>query len=381
MKLGLEIFLERYKEEYKGKKIGLVTNPTGVDKNFVSTIDLLNETLQLSALFSPEHGIRANIKEGEKFGDSIDEVTGLPVYSLYGETKKPTKRMMDDLDLIIFDIQDIGSRYYTFIYTLANVMEACQAFGKEVVVFDRPNPIGGTNVEGNIIKDGYYSFVGMFPIPIRHGMTIGELALLFNNHFHIHCDLKVIKMEGWQRNRYFDELNLPWVAPSPNVTGISMQLLYPGTCLIEGTNLSEGRGTVLPFEIVGAPFIDARALAKQFNELNIDGVIARPISFMPTYQKYSNENCHGVQLHVIDRDSVRPVVVGLKLLEIIHQNYPNDLTFIENEEYKRPFFDLLAGDSEMRYSIISQQVDLYLQKVRKDVEEFMAVRKQYLIYD
>ena len=381
MKLGLDIFVEHYIDKYKHKRVGLVTNPTGVNKQLVSNIDLFSSKLNLVALFSPEHGIRGYVKEGKKVGHTIDEVTGLPIYSLYGDMRKPNKEMLDKLDVVIFDIQDIGTRYYTFIYTLAYVMEACKEYGKELVVLDRPNPINGRVVVGNIVKEDFFSFVGLLPIPTRHGMTIGELAILFNEHFNYDCNLQVIKMEGWKRDSYFDELNIPWVSPSPNVTSISMQILYSGTCLVEGTNLSEGRGTVFPFEVIGAPFIDARVLATRFNDLQLDGILARPISFIPTYQKHKNEVCHGVQLHLLDRNRIKPINVALKLLEIIYSLYPDKLIFIQSEEDERAFIDLLAGDSKMRASIINQEVDIYLETINRELEDFKEVRKRYLIYD
>ncbi|TFB24410.1 DUF1343 domain-containing protein [Filobacillus milosensis] len=381
MKLGLEVFLEQYLDEYLNKRIGLVTNPTGVNQKLESTIDLFFELLNLKALFSPEHGIRADIKEGEKFEDMVDDVTGLPVFSLYGKTRKPTQEMLENIDVMFFDIQDIGSRYYTFIYTLAYVMQACKEHGKEVVVLDRPNPIGGRKVEGNLVENDFTSFVGLYPIPTRHGMTIGELAKFFNEEHHIHCDLTIIPMEGWARHKYFDELGLSWVPPSPNVTGLYMQLLYPGTCLVEGTNLSEGRGTVRPFEMIGAPFINARSLAEEFNRLGLEGVLARPVTFIPTYQKFKDEKCYGVQLHVIDRDTIQPVEAGIRLLHLIYHLYPNDMTFIENDRLRHCFFDLLAGTDQVRKVITSTNINQYLEKLKRDYERFLPIRKRHLIYE
>lgn len=381
MKLGLEVFLEKYLDDYKEKRVGLVTNPTGVNQRLESNIDLFFKHLNLTALFSPEHGIRADAKEGEKVSSSVDEVTGLPVYSLYGKTRRPSADMLENVDVMIFDIQDIGSRYYTFIYTLAYVMAACKEHQKEVIVLDRPNPIGGVKVEGNLVHQDFTSFVGLYPIPNRHGMTIGELAHLFNEEYSIFCSLKVIPMEGWARSKLYDELDLPWVPPSPNVTGLSMQLLYPGTCLIEGTNLSEARGTVRPFEMVGAPFIHARELANHFNTLELEGVIARPVSFTPTYQKYQGEKCYGVQLHVMNRHNIRPVQVGVHLLHLIYQMYSDEMEFIRNEQLEHPFFDLLAGSSELREAIIHSQIDRCLKNMRNGLESFLPIREKYLIYN
>ena len=268
VKLGLDIFLENNYEQFKGKRVGLITNMTGVNEGLIPSIDLFHEHpgINLVALYGPEHGIRGDAKEGEKVESSVDPYTGVPVYSLYGTSKKPSKEMLDPVDVIVFDLQDIGARYYTFIYTMAYVMEACAEHGKQFVVLDRPNPITGTAMEGNLVEEDVRSFVGLYPIPNRHGMTVGELALLFKYEFGINCELTIVPMDGWRRHMYYDETGLFWVPPSPNTTGIDMSVLYPGTCLVEGTNLSEGRGTTKPFEYVGAPYIDGYRLAKRFNE-------------------------------------------------------------------------------------------------------------------
>lgn len=381
MKLGLEVFLEKEYLKYKDERVGLLTNPTGVNRNLQSTVDLLYEKLNLKALFAPEHGFRADVKEGGAVEDTVDSITGLPIYSLYGKSKKPTEQQLKDIDVFIIDIQDIGARYYTFIYTMALIMEACKEQNKRVVIFDRPNPIGGKEVEGNLVNERFKSFVGMYPIPMRHGMTIGELALLFNERFKIHANLTVIKMEGWKREQYFDELPIPWVPPSPNVTGLSMQLLYPGTCLIEGTNLSEGRGTVRPFEVIGAPYVNSTELANRFNELNLNGVIARPTSFKPTYSKYMNEICHGVQLHIVDQKQIKPVEVGIRLLETIIQLYPNDLEFITYENLEHPFFDLLAGTDQLRHCLYEKNGEKFINQMRKEEEKFLNIRDSFLIYN
>lgn len=277
MKLGVTVFLEDYIQKFQGQRIGLVTNMTGVDSSLIPTIDLFYEhsDIHLTALYGPEHGIRGDMKEGEKIESSIDPYTNLPVYSLYGEHRKPSKEMLDPVDVIVFDLQDIGARYYTYIYTMAYVMEACAENGKHFVVLDRPNPISGIATEGNLVEEDLRSFVGLYPIPNRHGMTVGEIAQLYKYEFGIKCELTVIPMEDWHRDMYFDETGLFWVPPSPNSTGIDMSILYPGTCLIEGTNLSEGRGTTKPFEYIGAPFIEGYRLAKAFNERNIPGILAR----------------------------------------------------------------------------------------------------------
>lgn len=382
MKLGLDVFLEQYVQAYKGKRIGLVTNMTGVNRNLVPTIDLFYEhpELELVALYGPEHGIRGDAKEGEEVGFAIDPYTNLPVYSLYGETKKPTAEMLEAVDVLFFDLQDIGARYYTYIYTMAYVMEACGEQGKPFVVLDRPNPIGGLAMEGNLLESEVKSFVGLYPIPNRHGLTVGELALIFKHEFNIHCDVTVIPMEGWDRAMYFDQTDLFWVASSPNTTGIDMCTLYPGTCLIEGTNLSEGRGTTRPFEYIGAPFIDGYQLAKRVNQREATGVIARPISFVPTYQKFAGERCEGIQLHITDRQVLNSVGTGIKVLESVIELYPKEFAFREEVGSGKSFFDLLAGTKQLRQLLLQGRGHDYLAQARTDLEQFKQRIAPYLLY-
>lgn len=382
VKVGLDVFLEQRVEQFKGKRIGLVTNMTGVNSALVPTIDLLyaHPDIQLTALYGPEHGIRGDAKEGEEVASSTDPYTGLPVYSLYGATKKPTLEMLDPVDVVVFDLQDIGARYYTFIYTMAHVMEACGEQGKAFVVLDRPNPIGGVQVEGNLLGSEFQSFVGMFPLPNRHGMTIGELALLFKYAFGIACELTVVPLEGWRRDMYYDETGLFWVPPSPNTTGIDMSVLYPGTCLVEGTNLSEGRGTTRPFEYVGAPYVDGYELAKRFNARGVPGVIARPISFVPTYQKHCGVRCEGVQLHVTERRTVQALQTGLKLLETVAELYPQDFAFQPLSEDGRYFFDLLAGTDRLRAHILGGSTEVFLEKCAEEVADFKECALPYTLY-
>jgi len=382
LKLGLDVFLEKYVNQYKGKRIGLITNLTGVNKNLIPTIDLLYEhpDIQLTALYAPEHGIRGDAKEGEEIGFSIDFRTNLPVYSLYGETKKPTKEMLEPVDVLIFDLQDIGARYYTFIYTMAYVMEACRDYGKEFVVLDRPNPISGRKREGNLIEDGIRSFVGLFPIPNRHGLTVGEIAQLYKYEFGINCELTVVPMEGWKRSMFYDETGLFWVSPSPNTTNLDMCLLYPGTCLVEGTNLSEGRGTTRPFEFIGAPFIDGYNLAKRFNENQLPGVIARPVSFKPTYSKHEGVTCSGIQLHVTNRKELEPVKTGIILLSNIAEMYPNEFQFISNSNGKY-FFDLLAGTLILRSQILEGNVEEFFERSKEQLDKFEKQCQTYYLYN
>lgn len=382
MKLGVDVFLEQYVSKFVGKRIGLVTNMTGVNHRLTPTIDLFYDhpDINLTALYGPEHGIRGDAKEGEIVESSIDKYTNLPVYSLYGASKKPSKEMLENVDVVVFDLQDIGARYYTFIYTMAYVMEACAEHGKHFVVLDRPNPISGVSMEGNIVQEDVRSFVGLYPLPNRHGMTVGELANLYKHEFGIHCELTVVPMNGWERRMYFDETGLLWVPPSPNTTGIDMSTLYPGTCLVEGTNLSEGRGTTRPFEYVGAPYIEGYLLAKRFNERKVPGVIARPVSFVPTYQKHKDKVCEGVQLHVVNRMELHSLKTGLTLLELIAEMYPDDFTFLQQGESKKYFFDLLAGTKTLREKILNGKVQGFLESSIAKLDSFSEIRKPYLIY-
>lgn len=380
MKLGLDVFLEKEWKKFKGQRIGLVTNMTGVNGKLVPSIDLFHEhpEIHLAALYGPEHGIRGDAKEGEQVESTIDPYTGVTVFSLYGSSKKPSKEMLDPVDVIVFDLQDIGARYYTFIYTMAYMMEACAEFGKKFVVLDRPNPIAGVSMEGNLVEEDVRSFVGLYPIPNRHGMTVGELALFFNHEFGLNCDLTVVAMEGWKREMYLDQTGLFWVSPSPNTTGLDMSILYPGTCLVEGTNLSEGRGTTRPFEYVGAPYIDGYRLAKRLNERKCPGVLARPVSFKPFYQKHKDLVCEGVQLHVVDRYKIHSLRTGLILLETIADMYPNDFAFVQHGE--KYFFDLLAGTKSLREIVLKKKTEDFLQNGNGQLEQFQKQKEPYLLY-
>ncbi|MER2262505.1 MAG: DUF1343 domain-containing protein [Psychrobacillus sp.] len=382
MKLGLEIFLEDGYKTFIGKNIGLVTNMTGVNQKLTPTIELFvdHPDITLTALYSPEHGIRGDAKEGEEVQSSIDPYTKLPVYSLYGESRKPTKEMLEFVDVVVFDMQDIGSRYFTYIYTMAYVMEACGEHGKQFVVLDRPNPISGERIEGNLVEEDVRSFVGLLPIPNRHGMTVGELAQLFKYKFGYSCDLTVVPMQGWKRAMYYDDTPFLWVPPSPNTTNMDMNVLYPGTCLIEGTNLSEGRGTTRPFEWIGAPYVDGQRLAKVFNDRKIEGIIARPVFFKPTYQKHMNVICEGIQLHIVDRHNFHAWETGLLLLETIAHLYPNDFSFVENEQ-KKYFFDLLAGTKSLRQRIWNGTTKDYIENSLALTERFQKEKKIYDIYN
>jgi len=362
---------------FEGKRVGLITNQTGFNRDLVSTIDVLNEKVNLVALFAPEHGIRGDLQAGSNVSSYVDEKTGITVYSLYGSTQKPTAEMMALIDVLCIDIQDAGARFYTYVYTMAYAMEACQEFGKQMVVFDRPNPAGGTNFEGNILDVAYSSFIGKYPIVQRHGMTIGELAGLFNTEYGIGCDLEVILMEGWERDMYYDDTNLPWVVPSPNFPSVDTALVYPGTCIFEGTNMSEGRGTTTPFQVIGAPFIDANEFAQALNDLELPGVIFRPAYFTPTFSKHTNVLCKGVQVHVTDRETFMAVKTGWAMLEVARTLFPNDVSIL-NGTTDRCMLNLLTGNNYLndRTYFLEEQFAILLQ----DTATFSAIREDYLLY-
>lgn len=376
VKLGIDN-IDDHLEIFEGKRVGLITNPTGINSEYESTIDILFEKVNLVSLFAPEHGIRGDKQAGVPSQTTTDEVTGLPVYSLYGQTQKPTKVMMDTIDILCIDLQDAGARFYTYIYTMAYAMEASEEYDKEFVVFDRPNPAGGEKFEGNILEEEYKSFVGNYPIVQRHGMTIGELAKMFNEEFGIGCKLTVIEMTGWKRSMYFDETNLPWVIPSPNFPSQNTALVYPGTCIFEGTNLSEGRGTTIPFEVIGAPYIDAIEYANALNELGLKGVKFRPAHFTPTFSKHANVLCHGVQVHVTDRDKFEPVKTGWAMLDVVRNLYPEDFQIL-NVNNNRNMLNLLTGTNFITQDLYTLEEQFEI--IEEDTAIFGEIREKYLIY-
>lgn len=376
IELGVERLMKHEKHLLEGKRVGLITNPTGVDSELNSVVDLLynDPDIQLEALYGPEHGVRGDAQAGQYVDYYIDEVTGVPVYSLYGKTRKPTPEMLENVDVLVFDIQDVGTRFYTYIYTMALAMEAAKEKGIPFVVLDRPNPLGGKNVEGPVLDPEFASFVGQYAIPLRHGMTVGELANLFNHEFNIDADLEVVKMKGWKRNSYFDETGLQFVMPSPNMPTLETALVYPGTALIEGTNVSEGRGTSKPFELLGAPFINSTELASSLNNLNLQGVKFRAASFTPTFSKHSGKLSHGVQVHVTDRTKYQPVETGLHIVKTLKDLYPEDIQLTS-------FFDNLIGNGWIRQGIENgMTVKEMKAQWEKELKQFEKVRKQYLLY-
>lgn len=378
MKLGIEQ-IDKYLNVFSDKRVGLITNPTGIDSHFNSSIDILKEKVNLVSLFAPEHGVRGDLQAGVRFDTYIDKDTSCPVYSLYTKDKKPTKEMMDELDILAIDLQDVGSRFYTYIYTMAYAMISCKEHNKTFVVFDRPNPINGIDYEGNILDLKYRSFVGYYPILQRHGLTIGELAELFNKEYEIFCDLKVIPMEGWNRKSYYEDTFLPWVAPSPNIPVISSAVCYNATCIFEGTNLSEGRGTTKPFEYVGAPWINPYDYSKKLNNLNLPGVYFRPLYFTPTFSKNEKLLCGGVELYILDRKAFKAVKTGWAMLDVVRHMYPND--FKVNAPYVEGRPCMLEFNTGCDYITKDEfTLEKQFEIIEKETKEFGKIREKYLLY-
>jgi uncharacterized protein YbbC (DUF1343 family) len=383
--LGSERLFES--EALSGRRAAVVCNPSSVDGELRHVADRMavHEGVQLAALFGPQHGFRSDVQENMvETGHGRDDIRRVPVYSLYSETREPTAAMLHDIEALVIDLQDVGTRIYTYIYTMANCLRAARTHGVKVVVCDRPNPIGGVAVEGPMLERGFESFVGLYPIPMRHGMTIGELARLFNEHFEIGADLQVIAMSGWRRDMYYDETGLPWVLPSPNIPTLDSAVVYPGTVLFEGTNVSEGRGTTRPFELVGAPWIVAERFAGAMNEIGLPGVRFRPAVFEPTFHKHAKTSCGGCQVHVLDRVQFRPVETGVALLGAFRSADSSQFAWrpppYEYEREKLPV-DILAGSSALREQI---EGGLSSREIARswepEVAAFARIRERFLLY-
>lgn len=374
---GIEVFLEGHSDWVKGKKVGLITNPTGVNRELASDIDLLHDhpDVQLTALFGPEHGIRGDQPAGEYVESYIDERTGLPVYSLYGPTWKPTEKMLEDVDVLLFDIQDIGSNVYTYIYTLGFAMEAAAEFDKRLIVLDRPNPIGGTRVEGPVRDEDTVSFMGRFLLPVRHGMTIGELATMWNHEYALGIDLRVAKMKGWQRTMHYEDTGLPWVLTSPNIPTPDSANLYAGTELVDNTPFSTGLGTTKPFELVGAPWINGEELADELNSRGIPGVTFRPAYFTPMFSQYEGERVDGVQVHIQKADEIDLVQLGLHLVDAMRDQQPEKFNLDAT-------YDELIGDKRVRPMLEANAPIEEILNVWQDELDFWTkeVRNRYLLY-
>ena len=375
---GVDVLAADLPAVLAGKRVGLITNQTGVGRNGTSTIDVLAAApgLELVALFSPEHGIRGVAEAGEQVSSGRDERTGLPIHSLYGETRKPTPEMLRGVQALVFDIQDVGARPYTYVSTMALGMQAAAEARIPFVVLDRPNPIGGTVVEGGVLDPAFATFVGMYPVPARHGMTVGELARLFNGEFGIGAELTVVPVRGWGRGAWFDDTGLPWVNPSPNIRSLTAATHYPGTVFLEGTNLSEGRGTERPFEQTGAPWLRAAEVADSMNALRLPGVRyeAVQIAVDAAAAKYPGQPLPGVRLVLTDRDAYRPVQSALLLIDLIRRLHPRDF------EWRVAHFDRLAGTDRARQAIDRGALPALLREWEVEARAFRAKRQPYLLY-
>jgi uncharacterized protein YbbC (DUF1343 family) len=385
VRLGSDLLLAS--SRLQGARVGVVCNHASVDRGFLHIVDRLaaRDDLTLAAIFGPQHGFRSDVQDNMIETPHADDPNRrVPVYSLYSETREPTADMLRGLDVLVIDLQDIGARIYTYIYTMANCLRACARHGVPVIVCDRPNPIGGTDVEGAVLAAGFESFVGQFPVPMRHGMTIGELARLFNEPFGLGAALEVVAMEGWTRAMYADEAGLPWVMPSPNMPTLETAIVYPGTVLFEGILISEGRGTTRPFELVGAPWIEAERFARAMNALELSGAHFRPAVFEPTFQKHAKQPCGGCQIHVTDRAAFRPVLAGVALAEMCHRTDPARFAWRQppyEYEHDRLPFDVLAGSDALRGQIEAGMPATEIAASWHDDEAaFRRLRQPFLLY-
>jgi uncharacterized protein YbbC (DUF1343 family) len=386
-RLGVEALLNERIDLIRGQRVGLVCNQASVLPELAHLADVFHarDEFELTTLFGPQHGIRGDVQDNMiETEHTRDARTGIPIYSLYSETREPTEEMLENIDTIVFDLQDVGCRIYTFVYTMANCMRAAKKFGKRVIVCDRPNPINGNTIEGNITEHEFKSFVGQFELPTRHGMTTGELAKMFNEYFGIGCDLEVVKMEGWQRGMWFEETNLPWVLPSPNIPTVDTCVVFPATVHVEGTELSEGRGTTKPFELNGAPFIDPWVWVAELEKFNFAGVAFRHSFFRPTFQKWAGQTCGGLQIHVTDREAFTPVIVGIAMIKTAYDLYTEHFEW-KRDAYEYVFdknpFDVVCGTDKIRKQI---EADASLEEVEdswaEGLKSFAEVRKSYLLY-
>ncbi len=384
---GLENFLAAPPESIHGNRLGLLCNPASVNRRFQHASKLIDKKFpgQLTALFSPQHGFFAEKQDNMIESDHMtDPDLNIPIFSLYGQSRKPLKEMLNLIDILIIDLQDAGTRVYTFIYTMSYCQEAAQTFGKKVIILDRPNPVNGMTLEGNCLNEDCASFVGRFPIPMRHGLTIGELSLLFNDHFKINCDIEVVPMKNWKREMVFPDTGLPWVPPSPNLPTVDSAMVYPGQVLWEGTNISEGRGTTQPFELFGAPFLDTQKILEKLSGPQIPGAFLRAVVFEPTSNKWGKKPCHGFQIHVTDPQEYRPYISTLKLIQsiiLLHQDdFKWKLPPYEYETQRMPI-DLITGSRKLRKQIEqAEDIDAIASSWEKELEEYKKMIRPFLLY-
>ena len=387
VRLGLERLVDGPDRPLiEGQRVGLVCNPASTDSALVHASDrLASGDWKLTALFGPQHGFRSDLQENMiESPHGEDARRRVPVYSLYSETREPTAEMLADVDVLVIDLQDVGTRIYTYIYTMANCLRAARAHGVRVVVCDRPNPIDGEQIEGAMLDPAYASFVGQFAIPMRHGLTIGEAARLFNDHFGVNAAVDVVPMDGWTRSMYYDQTGLPWVLPSPNIPTLDTAIVYPGGVLFEGTSLSEGRGTTRPFEIIGAPWIDGERFAEAMNARRLPGVHFRPVYFEPTFHKHARHACGGCQVHVTDRAAYRSLRVAVEMLEELRKEGPAQPLWRDPPyEYEtvKPPIDILYGTDRLRRGIDAGQTAASISgEWRRDEDAFRDLRQKYLLY-
>ena len=368
-------------------RLGLLYNQASVDSHFRIAPDLINMAFprSLAALFGPQHGVGGTEQDNmRETGHGTHPRLGIPIYSLYSQTRRPSAEMLADVDTVLIDLQDVGTRVYTFATTVLFMMEACAAAGKKALILDRPNPINGLLVEGNVLDPAYSSFVGPFPIPMRHGLTLGELMTLYNEEYGIKCDLKIVPMAGWNRNEYFEETGLPWVLPSPNMPLVETAVVYPGQVILEGTNLSEGRGTTRPFEIFGAPFLEPDSVREVLDSEALRGAILREVDFKPSFNKWAGELCRGFQIHVTDRNVFRPCRASLAIISALLKLYPGDFNWSDPPyEYvhdKLPI-DVILGDDRVRRDLEQGRSILDMEKEwQGELERFIKKRSRFLLY-
>jgi uncharacterized protein YbbC (DUF1343 family) len=387
VRVGIERLIEEDCALLAGARVALLSNPASVDGRLRHAADILADDprIDLVSLFGPQHGFRSDLQDNMiETPHALDARRRIPIYSLYSDTREPTPEMLRDLDVLVVDLQDVGTRVYTYIYTMANCMRAAARHGVRVVVCDRPNPVGGTAVEGPILRPESVSFVGQFPIPLRHGLTIGEIARLFNQEFALGAALDIVPLDGWRRSMYFDETRLPWVMPSPNLPTLDSTIVYPGAVLFEGTMLSEGRGTTRPFELIGAPWIDGESLAAAMNARGLPGVHFRATVFEPTFQKHAKQTCGGCQLHVTDRQAFQPIRTAVELIEGFRSQNPSVFAWrqppYEYEHDKWPI-DILYGSDGLRSTIDSGgDISRLIASWREEEDAFRKTREKYLMY-
>jgi len=379
VKPGLEVMIAN--RSYIDKKVGLITNHTGIGPELDQNIDLmLKQGYKITALFSPEHGLFGDYPDGEYVESSVYPGTGIPIYSLFGETQKPTGDMLRDVEVLIFDIQDIGARYYTYMSTMLLSMEAASENNIEFVVLDRPNPIGGQAVEGNVTKPSWISPVAYANIAIRHGMTPGEIALFVASEKGL-AEPSVVPLKNWSRDMYFPDTGLPWVPTSPSAPSVEMAIVYPGTCLLEGTNVSEGRGTSVPFQALGAPWINGPELSKTLNDMELPGISTRPVYFRPTFSKWTDQVCRGIQVHILEPEMVRPVELGIRLLFALRDLYPDHFELTPPGPDRTRFLDLLCGGDQLSTALADDESPEPLLSVwAQEAEDFKNKRQDYLMY-